>query len=193
MWCTLVAEERSWTGRSPPLAATNMEDKQNITRKYRICQKCKEWTALWPFMVDVFLWRRNLQYLVTGEELFKCGSWRQVRQRRDDSEDETFHIRSHKWALVLYRTEPAGQKQIMDQWSDSLLILCSSHLINTFPCSPSIKQVDGRVLVEVVLPPASPLTPPAVNGHKLHLWSCERRGWTTCGLYTRGKPPVWST
>lgn len=38
------------------------------------------------------------------------------------------------------------------------------------PCvSPSVKQMDDGVVIEAVLPPAFPLTPPAVNSHKLHL------------------------
>lgn len=46
---------------------------------------------------------------------------------------------------------------------------------------PSIKQMDDRVLIEAVLLPAFPLTPPTVNGHKLHLCLCEKqrnKSWT---------------
>lgn len=62
--------------------------------------------------------------------------------------------------------------------------LCSS--VSFFMCPlfsilPSIKQMDDRVLIEAVLLPAFPLTPPTVNGHKLHLCLCEKqrnKSWT---------------
>lgn len=50
-----------------------------------------------------------------------------------------------------------------------------------FSVLPSIKQMDDRVLIEAVLLPAFPLTPPTVNGHKLHLCLCEKqrnKSWT---------------
>lgn len=42
--------------------------------------------------------------------------------------------------------------------------------------------MDDGVLVEAVLPPAFPLTIPAVNGHKLHLCLCERERERRAGL-----------
>lgn len=46
-----------------------------------------------------------------GEEIFERGRGREVRERCDDSEDETFQIGSHKGTLVVYRAEPASAKK----------------------------------------------------------------------------------
>lgn len=52
----------------------------------------------------------------------------------------------------------------------SMSITCQTALLPP----PSVKQMDGWVLVEVVLSSAFALTPPAVHGHKLHLCWGER-------------------
>lgn len=66
-------------------------------------------------------WPEAKRYLVIGEELFEGGSGWEVSERRDDSEDKTFHIWSQKWTLVLYRPKPAAQKhRDIQQWINSV-------------------------------------------------------------------------
>lgn len=55
------------------------------------------------------IWSRR--YLVAGEELLQRGSGREVRERRDDSENEAFHVQSHERTFVLYRAKPAAKRQ----------------------------------------------------------------------------------
>lgn len=62
---------------------------------------------------------------------------------------------------------------------------------------PSIKQMDDRVLIEAVLPPAFPLTPPAVNSHKLHLcfsvclWKRERnKSWAKIIIFSHHRQGI---
>lgn len=93
-------------------------------------------------------WPEAKRYLVIGEELFEGGSGWEVSERRDDSEDKTFHIWSQKWTLVLYRPKPAAQKhRDIQQWINS--VNCIHHQQNHIQSSICIltKALIRRVTV----------------------------------------------
>lgn len=100
MWCTPAAEEKSWTGKSPPHGTESTQ---------QLGQAHENRTITYKAMCTVYkqVNTREQQYLVIGEEIFERGCGWEVRQRRDDSEDKTLQVWSHKRTLVLYGSKPA--------------------------------------------------------------------------------------